>query len=281
MSASRDDFGIAFRSALLQKGAAQKFSLVFLIILALAIFLLDSYKFSFMNPVRSFINDGVFRISLVASAPSRFFPNVSNNISNLINIKNENERLRKEIEIYEAKELNVEYLLNQNRNLKKFLDSDESLFDENIIVAKVLLDKGSPYIKSVIINRGTKSGVLKGMPVLDRDFLIGRVVETNYMSSRILLLNDLNSRIPVTLGKEDTQAIMHGKNGKLPTLEYLPEDFKIQAGLNVYTSGKDQIFTPGTPIGKTNNDGEVELFAEPNQLSFVKIKFIRQNKEGF
>ena len=60
MSASRDDFGIAFRSALLQKGAAQKFSLVTFLIIAILIFFLDTYNFNFMKPIRSFINDGQF-----------------------------------------------------------------------------------------------------------------------------------------------------------------------------------------------------------------------------
>ena len=73
MSTSRDDFGIAFRSALLQRGAAQKFSLIFLLFFATIIFFLDIYGFGFMKPIRSGINDGIFRISLVASSPSRFF----------------------------------------------------------------------------------------------------------------------------------------------------------------------------------------------------------------
>ena len=57
-------------------------------------------------------------------------------------------------------------------------------------------------MKSIIINKGSKAGVLKGMPVIDKEYLVGRVVETNYLSSRVLLLNDLNSRIPVTFGED-------------------------------------------------------------------------------
>ena len=110
MSASRDDFGIAFRSALLQKGAAQKFSLISLIILAIIIFFLDVYNFSFMKPIRSIINDSVYRVSLVASTPSRLLPNISNNVSGLFEIKSENERLKKELEFYKEQELNIEYL---------------------------------------------------------------------------------------------------------------------------------------------------------------------------
>ena len=118
MSSSRDDFGIAFRSALLQRGAAQKFSLVFLIIIASIIFL-DIYGFGFMKPIRSIINDGIYRVSLVASSPTRFLPHVTGGITNLINIKKENEQLKQELEIYKRKELNVEFLSNQNKNLKK------------------------------------------------------------------------------------------------------------------------------------------------------------------
>ena len=283
MSTSRDDFGIAFRSALLQKGAAQKFSLVSLILVASIVFFLDVYKIGFMSSIRSFINDGVYRISMVASAPSRIVPNLSIDISELFKIKSENKRLRKEIENYKLKEFKVEYLTNQNRVLKQFLESDQEAYivNKNIIVAKVLLDKDSPYLKSIIINKGSKAGVLKGMPVLDENYLIGRVVETNYLSSRVLLLNDLNSRVPVTLDKDATQAILKGSGGKQPTLDYLPEDYIVEDGVNVYTSGKDQIYKAGTPIGKTNPQGSVNLFSDPTQLSFVKIDLSKTNKESF
>ena len=282
MSSSRDDFGIAFRSALLQRGAAQKFSLVFLIIIASIIFFLDIYGFGFMKPIRSIINDGIYRVSLVASSPSRFLPHVTGGVTNLINIKKENEQLKQELEIYKKKELNVEFLSNQNKNLKKIIDSEESfLKKENMILSKVLIDKSSPYLKSIIINRGSKSGILKGMPVMDKDYLVGRIVETNYLSSRVLLLNDLNSRIPVTFGNDGTQSILKGSGGDKPVLEYLPEDFVVFEGVDVFTSGKDGLFSPGTPIGTTTNDGKVKLFSESSQLSFVKVDITKQNNEAF
>ena len=281
MSSSRDDFGIAFRSALLQRGGAQKFSLIFLILVASIIFFLDVFGFAFMKPVRSIINDGIYRVSLVASSPSRFVPQATEGITNLFNIKSENEKLKKALEVYRQKELSVEYLSNQNRNLRKILESDESLFKKNMVLSKVLIDKKSPYLKSIIINRGSKSGLLKGMPVMDKDFLIGRIVETNYLSSRVLLLTDLNSRIPVTFGKEGIQAILKGSGGSRPELEYLPEGYTVEAGIDVFTSGKDGIFLPGSPIGTTTEKGEVKLFSESSQLSFVKVDLSKQRKEDF
>jgi len=281
MSSSRDDFSIAFRSALLQRGAAQKFSLVFLIIVASIIFFLDVYGFGFMKPIRSIVNDGIYRVSLVASSPSRFIPQVTESVTNLFNIKSENEKLKKALEVYKQKDLSVEYLKNENKNLRKILESDETIFEENIILAKVLIDKKSPYLKSIIINRGSRAGLLKGMPVMDKDYLVGRIVETNYLSSRVLLLNDLNSRIPVTFGKDGVQAILKGSGGSRPVLEYLPEGYVVEEGIDVFTSGKDGIFFPGSPIGTTDEKGEVRLFSEPSQLSFVKVDLSKQHKEAF
>ena len=281
MSSSRDDFSIAFRSALLQRGGAQKFSLIFLIFIASIIFFLDVFGFGFMKPIRSIINDGIYRVSLVASSPSRFVPQATGSITDLFNIKSENEKLKKALEVYRQKELSVEYLSNQNKNLRKILESDDTLFKENIVLSKVLIDKSSPYLKSIIINRGSKSGLLKGMPVLDKDFLIGRVVETNYLSSRVLLLNDLNSRIPVTFGEDGVQAILKGSGGSKPILEYLPEGYIVEEGKDVFTSGKDGIFFPGSPIGITTEKGEVKLYSESSQLSFVKVDLSQKNKEVF
>ena len=281
MSSSRDDFSIAFRSALLQRGAAQKFSLVFLIIIASIIFFLDIYGFGFMKPIRSIINDGIYRASLVASSPSRFIPQVTGSVTNLFNIKSENERLKQELEVYRQQELSVEYLTNQNKSLKKILESDENLFKEHYVLSKVLIDKSSPYLKSIIINKGSKAGILKGMPVIDKEYLVGRIVETNYLSSRVLLLNDLNSRIPVTFGKDGIQAILKGSGGSRPVLEYLPEGYVIEEGIDVFTSGKDGIFFSGSPIGTTDEKGEVKLFSESSQLSFVKVDLSKQKKEAF
>ena len=125
------------------------------------------------------------------------------------------------------------------------------------------------------------------MPALDGNYLMGRVVETNYLSSRILLLNDLNSRIPVVLADEiAAQSIISGSGDLMPELKYLPESYIPRNGLNIFTSGKDGIFMPGTPIGKTTdnsgkNINEVKLFVDTSQLSFVTVILNRSNKEKF
>jgi rod shape-determining protein MreC len=287
MSVSRDDFSIAFRSALLQRGGAQKFSILSLIILAIFILFLDVYGFTAVQTTRSIINDLIYRVSYIASSPSRLLPDASKRIVGHFNLKEENERLKEVIQNYKSLDLNLEYLTNENNNLRKVLDSEDTINDaKHIVLAKVLVDRNSPFLKSIIINKGTKSGIKKGMPVTQNSYLIGRIVETNFLSSRVLLLNDLNSRIPVTFKTDGSQAILTGSGTKNPKMEYLPEEYIFEDDVTIFASGKDGIFIPGTPIGKTiPNQGkyanEVELFVDPNQLSFVTVNLIRLNKEKF
>ena len=287
MSISRDDFSIAFRSALLQRGGAQKFSILSLIILAIFIFFLDVYGFTFIKKTRSVINDIIFRVSYISSSPSRILPNLNESITSHLFLKKENEELKQVVEKYKSLDLNLEYLTNENKNLRKVLDAENVTNDKkHIVLAKVLIDKNSPFLKSIILNKGTRSGIKKGMPVTQDNYLIGRIVETNFLSSRVLLLTDLNSRIPVALGKDNSQAILTGSGTQYPKLEYLPEDYEHKADTTIFASGKDGFFTPGTPIGKTifntgKYSNQVKLFVDPNQLSFVTVNLLRQNKENF
>ena len=284
MSAGREDFTIAIRSALLKKGARSKFSLFFLISLSIVIFFLDNSKISFMKDTRSLINDGIYRFSSVATSPFTFFSYLSENIKSHFFIHSENEKLKNEVLRLKSIELNLEYTKTQNKNLQEIIDINREPSRENVL-AKVLLDKDSPYLKSIIINKGSKSKIIKGMPVLDGKNLIGRIVEVNYLSSRVLLLNDLNSRIPVIIDKSGDQAILSGKGTERPILEYLPELHTPENDLSIFTSGKDGIFYQGVAIGKTRiKDSliEVKLFSDPNQLSYVSVQLpslIKKEKE--
>ena len=273
MSTNRDDFGIAIRSALLQRGAGQKFSLIVFICLSILIFFLDSFPSRTMDISRSVINDSIYRVSTMSSSPFKFINLLKDKTVIHFNVRKENIELKNELEILRNKDFNLEFLASENKRLKeKLVSSEEKKY--NYVIAKVIIDKNSPFLKSVILNRGTKSGSKKGMPVLDGNYLVGRIVETNYLSSRVLLLNDLNSRIPVTFGDRAVQAIMTGDGRDKPRLEYLPENFEPLDGETVFTSGKDGIFSPGIPVGKTlfeKKNIKVQLFSDPNQLSYLNI----------
>lgn len=271
MSTSRDDFGIAIRSALLQRGARQKFSLFFLISLSIIIFFLDSYPIKFMDKARSVLNDSIYRISSVATSPLNLVSYLNSNFKKHMFTLKENEVLKQKLSELENKKFQTEFLLTENKNLKEIIDT-ESEKNYSTVISKIILDKDSPYLKSVVINKGSRSNIAKGMPVIESGYLVGRIVEVNYLSSRVLLLNDLNSRIPVVIEPSGTQAILTGQGKNKPSLLYLPDFYEIGEDNTVYTSGKDGIFSPGIPVGNIsleNSEFQVKLFSDPSQLSFV------------
>ena len=273
MSTSRDDFGIAIRSALLQRGAKQKFSLFVLILLSLSIFALDISELKPIKILRSLLNDGVYRISAISSSPIKFSGTIKDFFITHIFVYKENRKLKIELEELKNKDFQTLYLQTENKRLQDIIQLEKkSAF--TTIAARVILDKNSPYLNSVIINRGSGSRIKLGMPVLSEGNLVGRIVEVNFLSARILLLNDLNSKIPVMISPKGSQAILSGRGEDKPKLEYLPEKFELNDKNLVFTSGKDGIFFEGIPVGKAISEGnkiKVKLFSDPNQVSFVNV----------
>ena len=280
MATSRDDFGIAIRSALLQRGARQKFSLFVLILISIAIFGLDNTEIKAVKSLRSLINDGVYRISAISSSPIKFTSATKDFFIRHVMVYEQNEKLRSEIEELKKQKFNNSYLQTQNKQLNDVVKLNKRL-DFSTVDAKIILDKNSPYINSVIINKGTNSGIKLGMPVLSKGHLVGRIVEVNFISSRILLLNDLNSKIPVVISPNGDQAILSGIGKKEPSLDYLPENFYPEDNNLVYTSGKDGVLVSGISIGKLFMDEgriKVKLFTDPNQIFLVNVILSNSNK---
>lgn len=275
MSTSRDDFGIAIRSALLQRGAKQKFSLFVLILLSVAIFSLDNIKIKPAELMRSLVNDAIYRVSAISSSPIKFSSDTKDFFVKHIFIYQENEKLKLELEELRKEKLNTSYLETENKQLQEIVQLDKkSAFVT--VGAKIMLDKNSPYLNSAIINKGRQAGIQMGMPVLSKGYLVGRIVEVNFLSSRILLLNDLNSRIPVVISPDGYQAILSGIGRKNPKLEYLPEKFDLSGESIVYTSGKDGVLFSGIPVGEALENEkekriEVKLFSDPDQVFLVNV----------
>ena len=283
MSTSRDDFGIAIRSALLQRGAKQKFSLFVLILVSIFIFALDNANLKPINFLRSLINDGIYRISAISSSPIKFSGSTKDFFVKQVFVYKENERLKSELEELKKNNLNSLYLKTENDSLQNVLQLKKDS-PYTLVNAKVILDKGSPYLNSVIINKGSNSGIKLGMPVLNQGFLAGRIVEVNFTSSRILLLNDLNSRIPVVVSPNGFQAILSGVGKKAPSLQYLPENFELSDKENlIFTSGKDGILFPGIAVGQViieENEVLAKLFSDPDQIFFVSVALDQAKDEG-
>ena len=145
-----------------------------------------------------------------------------------------------------------------------------------------MLDKQSPYLNSFIINIGSSKNIKNGMAALDGKNFIGRIVDVNFFSSRVLLVSDLNSKISVITEPSTHHAILSGHGEIEPTLEYLPENHNIVEGDKVYTSGKEGIFSPGIPVGVVEIEKDITtvlLFSDLSQITFVNINLENLNKD--
>ena len=269
MEASRDDFVIAIRSAFIQRGNKQRFSLVFLIILSIVFLILGRFNLSAINYIKISINELVYRSSFIVSVPENYIKKTYINIQDHFTYYDEYLKLKKEnIELKTTIE-NTNFITSENERLKKIIDDYIIVSDE--IIAKVLIDKQSPFLRSMIINKGSKNNIKLGMAVLDGEFLVGKVVEVNFTTSRVLLLSDLNSKIPVTIEPEGYQSILSGTGKNNGIIQYSKEEIFLKEGSSVFTSGSGALFKSGIPIGKITNKIKVDYFSDFSQLKFVKV----------
>ncbi len=276
MATSRDDFVIAIRSAFLKKGYKQRFSLVALIIFSIVLIVLSRINFPAINYLKIGLNEVVYRVSFIVSLPEQQLNRSLIAINNHLNLYNDHDQLKEKFKSLRGKELDNEYLKFENERLRKIID--EYIINTDELVAKVLLDKESPFLRSIILNKGSKDKIRIGMAVLDGPYLVGKVVEVNYATSRVLLISDLNSKIPVILEPGDIQSIMSGSGKNKGQIQYFKTENTLNEKKIVFTSGSGGIFKSGIPIGEFNSGEEIKFFSDLSQLTFVKV--VSFNKEN-
>jgi len=276
---NRDDFGIAIRSAFLNKGTQQRFSLFVLILISIIFLLFEKIETKSLNSFRSIIKDTIYRGSFLVSLPTDAIGKIVDSSTKHIFLSNQYDKLKEENNLLKNNISKDKYFKLENLQLKKLIGEYEE--EEYFFTTRVLLDKQSPYLNSFVLKSGSNQKIKNGMAVLDdRKNFIGRIVDVNFFSSRVLLVSDLNSKIPVIIEPSGNQAILSGHGNKNTSLEYLPDNHITKDGDTVYTSGKEGIFKPGIPIGevKSNNEKiEVILFSNLNQISFVNINLKELN----
>ena len=274
METNRDDFIIAVRSAFLKKNYKQRFSLIGLIFFSLLLLVLGKLNFTPVDYLRISLKEISYKSAFIVSVPENYIKNVARKIGSHFNLYENYLNIKSEIEKIKSEKILNEFIVAENIRLKKAID-DHYIKSEGVI-GKVLIDKQSPFLKSIIINQGSKNKIKLGMAVVNNNYLVGKVVEVNYLTSRVLLLSDLNSKIPVILEPGSIRAILSGTGKNNGRVQYLKDKTKVSKNSVVYTSGSGGIFKAGIPIGKIkdpnlNNEIEVEFLAEFSQLDIVSI----------
>ena len=273
MDTSREDVGISIRSAFLRKGIQQRFSLFALTIISLLLIFFETIEAKPLNTIRSIIKDFVYRSAVAATYPTKIFSGSYSLIQDHFSLYRNYDDLKKENEELKNNRSKSDFLEMENNQLRKLIN-EQVESESNLVSARVMLDEQSPYLNSFVINIGANKDIKNGMAVLDGSNFIGRIVDVNFFSSRILLVTDLNSKIPIISEPSGNHAILTGHGGSNPTLEYLSKNHQIKNEDKIYTSGKEGIFVPGIPIGevKVKKDIiEVELYSELDEITFVNI----------
>ena len=281
MATGRDDFVIAIRSAFLKKKDKQKFSLLTLIVLSIFVIVLSNFNFKAIQFVKLGINEVIYRSSHIASIPENKLKEITSKFKSHMDLYESHQKDLIKIENSDQLKIQNEFLTAENKKLRELLD--ESINSEEIF-ARVLIDKDSPYLKSVVLNKGTKDKVKIGMAVIDDVYLVGQIIEVNYTNSRALLLSDLNSKIPSVLEPDDIQAVISGTGSEFGKIEHTQEEFREDfknKEIFAYTSGLGGLFKPGIPIGKIDNisDGKINFFSDFTQLNYVKIVSYKIGRE--
>ena len=272
MASSRDDFIIAIRSAFLKKSTQQKFSLLTLVSISIFVIVLSSLDFKVIRYLKIGINEVVYRSSFIVSIPENFVKNTYFNVAEYSTFFSQYKNNKKELEQLKSKDISNEIIQYENKELKDLINDYVSSSDK--VLAKIIVDHESPFLKSVIINKGSNNKIKIGTNIYDQSYLVGRVVEVNYRTSRVLLLSDLNSNVPVTIAPQNIQAIMIGAGENFGEIKYIKDGIfeKFDENSIVYTSGTGAIFKSGIPIGKLiqrDKDLDVEFFSDFSQLKYV------------
>jgi len=281
MASSRDDFIIAIRSAFLKKSTQQKFSLLTLVFTSIFIIILSNLDLKVVRYLKIGINELVYRSSFVVSIPENFIKDTFLEVSDYTTFFNDYKKKKIELAKLKSDYVSSEIIQNENKELKELIN--DYVLTSDKIFARIIVDHESPFLKSIIINKGSKDGIKIGTNIYDQSYLVGRVIEINYKTSRVLLLSDLNSNVPVTIAPQNIQAIVTGAGDNYGQIKYIKDGLseEITEGSIIYTSGTGGIFKSGTPVGKLKIIDEnssikfsVNFYSDFSQLKYVFAEVI-------
>ena len=280
MASSRDDFVIALRSAFLKKENKQKFSLFTLLFISILIIILSSLNIKIIKNLKSIISEAVYRTSFIVSVPENFLINSYLKVVEYSNFYEDYKENKEELKNFQSKEILNQIIISENDELKKLIE--DFTFTRNKILAKVIVDHDSPFSKTLIINKGSKDGLKIGTNIYDENYLIGRVIETNFKTSRVLLLSDLNSNVPISISPGDVQAIVVGDGTDSGKIKYIKDNLieDIQDQSIAYTSGTGGVFRSGAPVGRVSinqDEFSINFYSNFSQLKYVLVEIENSN----
>ncbi|MEM7223933.1 MAG: rod shape-determining protein MreC [Pseudomonadota bacterium] len=266
--------GSVARLATPVKAWGQRFALLLLISAAVGLMVLGKADVALVERARTTLADGVAPILEVASQPVVAFNGMVEHAHQLLALTAENKILREQNRRLEHWQMVARRLEAENKALRKVLN----VTAEPAVAyatARVIGDQGGAFVRSVLVNAGQTDGVLRGQAALTSEGLAGRVAESGQRTARVLLITDMNSRIPVFVGESRERAVLAGDNTAQPHLVYLGRQAQLAPGERVVTSGHGGVFPPGLPIGTVASlaDGTVRVqpFVDWSTMEYLRL----------
>jgi len=207
------------------------------------------------------------------SQPATIIERINASFHDFVALRADNQKLRDENTHMMEWQNAVIALEKENKELRSLLNFKTEP-RTSFVSARAIADVGGAYSHGLIITAGKEDGVREGMAAVTGEGLIGRVIEAGDWSSRIWLISDMNSRIPVTIAETGDRAILAGDNTAQPKLLFLARDASVPAGAHIVTSGHGGVFPPNLPIGILEEKGR-GMFAVVPTADLGKITYVR------
>lgn len=253
---------------------AQRLAFALLIATAFALMLLGRLDNVMVERTRLAIVDAVAPIMEVMSRPAAAFNRVVDSVNQQFHIRRELARLQEENLRLRQWQTVARQLEADNAAYRSLLSS-KSDAAPSFVSARVIADAGAPFVRTVLLNAGQQDGIRRGQAVMNADGLVGRISEVGTRSARVLLLSDLNSRVPVLNSASSQRGVLSGDNSDWPDLVFLPNQARVATGDRIVTSGHGGLFPPGLPVGIVGSirDGNVRIqpFVDWHRLEFVRV----------
>lgn len=245
-----------------------------LVLLLLALFLLWRIDSPRVERFRAALIDAVVPNMDWALLPVSKTVDMVKHFQSYASLYEQNQELRRELQ-----QLDVwkEAALQLEQKNARLLDLNQVRLDPKLthVTGVVLADSGSPFRQSVLLNVGARDGIRDGWATMDGIGLVGRISGVGQKTSRVILLTDSNSRVPVTVQPSGQKALLSGDNSPLPPLEFLDDADEVRPGDRVVTSGDGGVLPAGLPVGQvvmgTDRRLRVVLSADYRRLEFLRV----------
>jgi rod shape-determining protein MreC len=261
-------------SAVSWRGMSQRFASALFVGLSILLLILARAQPVMVSDMRTHAVDMLAPLLDAVVRPMAVVEQATNAVRDTISLRTDNQKLRDENTHLVEWQNAVVSLEKENRELRSMLHFKTEP-NWAYISARVIADTGGAYARGLIVTAGKTDGVREGMAVMTGEGLIGRVIEVGDWSSRILLITDLNSRIPVTIAESGDRAILAGDNSSQPKLLFMPRDANSNDGAHVISSGHGGVFPPNLPVGTLQQSSRgvytVTPAADLGRVTYVRL----------